>query len=254
MERRTTQFQSKGWHQLAIRTVLGTAVCLVISLCVHYVLLQGDGVDLFRQSMVSAVVLALMIGAPLVFLLGLKLNELSAIRQKYAQAIARDSLTSCLNGPTFSALVNAHGQSKGALLVADADHFKLVNANFGHSSGDQALRTIAETIRASVRNGDLVGRLGGQKFGVFLPGASRKNAEDVGERIRLAVSRIYYEPAGSRWPLTISAGAVLFEDGIEFDELFRAADQTLDKAKSGGRNRIEYERIYSSPSAPSSLH
>jgi diguanylate cyclase (GGDEF)-like protein len=253
MERRAAKLRDRGWNRIATTTLVGTAGCLAVSLLVHYALLSGSGITQRWQTMVSAITLPLIVGAPLFFLLGLKLRELSVLKQKYAQAIAHDSLTSCLNGPTFAALVDAYDQSKGALLVIDADHFKSINAQFGHSRGDEALRAIARAIRASVRNGDLVGRVGGQKFGVFLPGASRENAEEIGERIRVAVSEALFEPVGSKWPLTVSTGAVTFEDQTEFDELFRAADQTLNEAKSGGRNRTAYRKI-DSRSAPSSLH
>ena len=92
-------------------------------------------------------------------------------------------------------------------------------------------------IRASVRSGDLVGRLGGEEFGVFLPGARLDNANDVAERIREVISDTLFEPGGKRCLLTVSVGGVVFEDQLMFDELFEAAEQELLSAKDGGRNR-----------------
>jgi LacI family transcriptional regulator len=74
----------------------------------------------------------------------------------------------------------------------DADHFKLINDTLGHQQGDAALQAIAETIRSSVRSTDLVGRIGGEEFGIFLPGANPQQAAAVAEKIRaIALSMNY---------------------------------------------------------------
>ena len=94
-------------------------------------------------------------------------------------------------------------------------------------------------IRASVRSGDLVGRLGGEEFGVFLPSARKENAEDVAERVRKVIADTLFEPGGKRCLLTVSVGGVVFEDQLIFDELFEAAEQELLSAKRNGeRGRI----------------
>ena len=87
-------------------------------------------------------------------------------------------------------------------------------------------------IRASVRSGDLVGRLGGEEFGVFLPGARKENAEDIAERVRKVIADTLFEPGGKRCLLTVSVGGVVFEDQLIFDELFEAAEQELVSAKT----------------------
>lgn len=253
----------REWRRIVGRSFLGVFGCVAVSLLIYY-LLETVGSEASRLS--HAILVPIIISAPLFVLLSLKMREFSRLRQMYAQRIARDGLTECFNGPTFSAFVDAlvgtpEAESKetgGALLLIDADHLRSVNERFGHGWGDQALRIIAETIRAAVRSGDLVGRLGGQEFGVFLPGANRENAEDVAERIRAAVAEVYFAPAASKWTLTVSVGAVLFENELVFEELYRAADQQLRKAKASGRNRVEYRRLgfcsSGSPAQPSSLH
>ena len=130
-------------------------------------------------------------------------------------------------------------RSAGALLVIDVDHFKRINDSFGHDSGDEALKVIAETIRGAVRAVDLVGRIGGEEFGVFLPGTDPNRTLAVAERIRAAISAAEFSPTGSRVGLSVSVGGATFADQASFSELFRRADQRLYAAKLNGRNRVE---------------
>ncbi len=126
-------------------------------------------------------------------------------------------------------------------LVIDVDHFKEVNARFGRSWGDEALRVISNVIRASVRSGDLVGRLGGEEFGIFscsAHGAERRRS-NVAERVRkVTLSRtLCSSRAANAALLTVSVGGIVFEDQLIFDELIEAAEEQLLSAKTNGRNR-----------------
>lgn len=251
----------QGWYEAAGMAAAGGLVLLLFFLALQYLLRH-----LAVPEWISVVVitgLALILVTALLFYTGLKRRELSLLRQELVQRAMHDGLTECLNGPLFSTLVDAYsglggvegGEVSGALLIVDVDHFRSINERFGHGWGDEALRVIAGAIRACVRSGDLVGRTGGQEFGVFLPGASRENAEDVAERIRAAVASIYFAPNEMTYPLTVSVGAVLFEHEVEFEELFRLADQRLRHAKSTGRNRVEYSRLQAEPpTTPTSLN
>src|SRR5690606_27358019 len=110
-----------------------------------------------------------------------------------------DWLTTCLNRRAFTHLVSDHLEETevGAFLVIDADHFKFINDHFGHDRGDEALQLMADTIMASVREGDIVGRIGGEEFGVFLPDAGPETARQFGERIRRAVADAPFAPEGT---------------------------------------------------------
>lgn len=127
--------------------------------------------------------------------------------------------------------------------MIDADHFKKINDRFGHYEGDVALKVIAQAIRSTVRRTDLVGRLGGEEFGVFLPGASQSGARMVAERIRQNDSRAAFRPASKAWQLSVSVGCAAFERRIGFSVLFRIADERLYEAKSAGRNRVMLTRV-----------
>jgi len=89
-----------------------------------------------------------------------------------------------------------------------------------------------------LRAPDLVGRLGGEEFGVFLPGASPDQAELVAERIRKTVASAELAPAGTPHKLSVSVGGAIFAHSVPFAELFRFADQQLYAAKQNGRNRV----------------
>jgi diguanylate cyclase (GGDEF)-like protein len=226
-------------------TVLGTLGCMVIAVCFNILVFADLGRAAMQRAVISAMTLPIIVGAPLFLLMSLRLRgmALSNVRLKF---IARtDALTACLNRAAFTTKVEAmlakarREDRHGALLVIDADNFKSINDRFGHDRGDEALTLIARSIRAIMRPGDLVGRIGGEEFAVYLPNTDIKSAMIIAERIRRAVSLAIFTPAGLVRPLTVSLGGAVFETAPDFSELFRAADQNLYAAKQSGRNRIE---------------
>jgi diguanylate cyclase (GGDEF)-like protein len=90
-----------------------------------------------------------------------------------------------------------------------------------------------------VREDDIVGRLGGEEFGVFLSGANLEQARVVGERICAAVAAAHFAPNGTPYRLSVSVGGACFESRISFSELFRIADQRLYGVKQSGRDRAD---------------
>lgn len=123
------------------------------------------------------------------------------------------------------------------VLFADLDHFKEFNDTWGHLVGDDALTTVAETIRSELRPGDLFGRFGGEEFCAFLPDVTADEAVRIAERIRCAVSTAPLPRAAS---VTISIGAAVVppaEEPREFVSVLTAADRALFRAKNDGRNR-----------------
>jgi diguanylate cyclase len=126
-----------------------------------------------------------------------------------------------------------------ALAILDVDHFKKINDTYGHAAGDDALRVLTSTIEDSLRDTDLVGRLGGEEFGVMLPGTGLSGALEVAERIRTDVEAIDFHYMGVRIPITISVGVALVGEGETVDTLSAKADEMLYQAKKNGRNRVE---------------
>jgi diguanylate cyclase (GGDEF)-like protein len=130
----------------------------------------------------------------------------------------------------------ADGQTH-LFLVLDADRFKQINDRFGHARGDEALAIIARALKSSIRQYDLIGRLGGEEFGILLPRVEAADAPYVADRLRRAVSSADFRPARDRHDLSVSVGGVVFNDARPFSELFSAADANLYRAKDEGRNR-----------------
>jgi diguanylate cyclase (GGDEF)-like protein len=156
-----------------------------------------------------------------------------------------DALTGVLNRRAILARLRAAfaqarqtGESL-SLLFLDLDHFKQVNDSFGHRAGDQCLRAVIAPIAGELRQGDALGRYGGEEFVILLPGAGATDAEVVAERIRRRVQEMPILVSGTRIGLTLSVGvATLDGDVVVPDDLIERADSALYHSKSSGRNLV----------------
>jgi diguanylate cyclase len=232
----------RSWSSVGRWTFFGTLVCVGISVAFNAAMFGDMGEAALRRSLLSATILPLLVGAPLFFYMGLRLRGLAMTNLRLGLVARTDSLTACLNRGAFTSkvtdLLEKPGRGKGgALLMIDADNFKSINDLFGHNCGDEALTIIARSIRTVLRAGDLVGRMGGEEFGVYLHDVDQNAAEAVAERIRRAVNLALFAPDGQQRPLSVSIGGVVFDGPAGFSDLFRIADQRLYGAKQTGRNR-----------------
>lgn len=126
-----------------------------------------------------------------------------------------------------------------SVLMMDVDHFKTINDTYGHAAGDQVLSTLSRALMQLVRGQDVVGRLGGEEFGVLLPGTDRAGAMEVAERLRQGIAALRIVHAGQRLPLTVSIGVAQYSPGEQtIDHALNCADHGLYSAKNAGRNRI----------------
>lgn len=124
-----------------------------------------------------------------------------------------------------------------SLLMIDADHFKAINDRYGHEAGDAALLSMMQTISRSLREEDIVGRIGGEEFVVILPNADADGAMEVAERVRTAMQGTVIDPDRLPLSLTVSVGITTTDTAEEnLDELIRRADLGLYEAKARGRN------------------
>jgi diguanylate cyclase (GGDEF)-like protein len=166
--------------------------------------------------------------------------ELENRHERLLDTSRRDQLTGLLNRTALSQLLQDPAQlhrlesANYCLVLLDIDHFKQVNDRHGHLLGDRALRTVAEVLNASVREGDIAIRFGGEEFLVALPATDLAHAAEVAHRIRERV-----ESAVLPFPLTISAGVAAGDAALDRPEqVFDRADQALYRAKAMGRNRV----------------
>jgi two-component system cell cycle response regulator len=127
-----------------------------------------------------------------------------------------------------------------AVLMADLDHFKMVNDTHGHTAGDIVLRQAADRLRSVLRDYDFIGRYGGEEFLVVLPGCNVEVAEQIAERARAAIAMDPIDVGHTLVPLTISLGLAWTAHVQEHAAtVFQAADDALYRAKAQGRNRVE---------------
>jgi diguanylate cyclase (GGDEF)-like protein len=126
-----------------------------------------------------------------------------------------------------------------AVVMLDIDHFKRINDTFGHAAGDGVLRAMAQLVERSTRAEDFFARVGGEEFALVLRGLDERNAALFAERVRqLVVSSVFME-GETRVPVTISLGLACHAPGQTTPEdLLRAADENLYRAKRDGRNRV----------------
>nr|WP_255714225.1 GGDEF domain-containing protein [Pelagibacterium xiamenense] len=174
--------------------------------------------------------------------MALRHRQLEIAYERLEAAAARDSLTQCLNHGAFvdevTALLEDPATRGGGLLVIDADHFKSINDRFGHACGDAALKMIAATIRSVIRETDIVGRLGGEEFGIFLPGAGEAATRIVAQDLRLRIRNVTFDTGGEPCRLSISVGGAVCTQATPFGSLFRHADAQLYAVKNAGRDNV----------------
>lgn len=179
-------------------------------------------------------------------LAGLAVTHTEQLRQA-EHALDIDALTHLYNKPFLNRRLNdaiRRAQTeKGSLslLLLDIDHFKNYNDTNGHLAGDEALKAVAQILKRSVREDDLVARYGGEEFVVLYLGATKPLAYRLAQGLRRAVEGHPFAGAAQQplGALTISGGVAAFpDDALSAVELVRAADAALYEAKAAGRNRI----------------
>lgn len=243
----------QSWSSVGRWTLLGTIVCVSVSVAFNVLLFADLGGSALQRSVVSATLLPAILGVPMFLFVGLRLRGLQRSNARLGVVARTDSLTSCLNRGAFTAKANLlmaqrRAGETGALLMIDADNFKAINDLYGHDFGDEALAIIARSIRSVLRTGDLVGRMGGEEFAVYLPDLDYHQTEAIAERIRRAVYLANFTPHNHRHTLSVSIGGAVFEGQARFAELFRIADQRLYQAKKSGRNRAAVVSVAEVPS------
>jgi diguanylate cyclase (GGDEF)-like protein len=176
------------------------------------------------------------------YFLAREIGRRARAEDRLEELATTDALTGLRNRRKFDTAIDhewrrAIRQSRPiALLLIDADHFKIFNDTYGHQPGDHALMAIAGCIQpAANRAGDCAARYGGEEFAVLLPGVSSQDALAVAEKIRLRVEALPARPA----LLTVSIGiaSLMPITTMEAADLVEAADKALYAAKAAGRNQ-----------------
>ena len=164
-------------------------------------------------------------------------NERAEVRlEKVAQT---DTLTGVGNRRWAMSMLPARLPVGSAIAQLDLDHFKHINDRFGHAAGDRVLVATADALRRQLRDSDLLARMGGEEFLVYLPDASASAASAIAQRLCGAVQQIRLSELGEDIPVTVSIGlACVTSAGGTWADWLAAADRALYDAKRAGRNRV----------------
>jgi diguanylate cyclase len=213
---------------------------LVPTLAVHFSIgnLRVLAPDIYYSTMAIAFFIPLFITYPIAcFLLNMiRLMNLSI--QKIDNHIKYDTLTGVLTRAYFLKEVERSHSKGGTFLMIDADHFKPVNDTYGHATGDDVLKEIASSIGNTVRNRGIVGRLGGEEFGVFLENVMQDDAVFIAWEICENMRSRSINTGQKFIQVTLSIGLAVQDPAKCFDTTMREADVCLYQAKRAGRDRV----------------
>ena len=223
------------WKYTAIITAIATfAATGVVGALMA--IIPGMHWSIWMWGVSIALFIPLLIAPPCAYFILSMLRLLHETIEKVDLQIRLDPLTGILNRSHFLDSVRSQ-QSSGILMIADADHFKSINDRYGHAAGDEALRILANTLNQSVAHHGLVGRLGGEEFGIFLPGAGSAKGEEIAARVCNAVRQVKMLVDGHSIGITLSIGGSVHAATTTIGHSLKIADERLYFAKGSGRDQ-----------------
>ncbi|KKO49524.1 hypothetical protein VT06_06760 [Arsukibacterium sp. MJ3] len=195
----------------------------------------------------------LLISITLLALLLLIIYVLNSKRLALNRLATTDFLTHLFNRRYFNETVskqldNRRQQGEYSLIVFDIDLFKQINDQFGHAAGDKVLTAIAQCCKEQIRQQDILARIGGEEFALFLPGCALADAQDIAEQCRRSLEQLAIPFEQQTIKVTASFG-VAASQTADFENLFKQADDALYQAKTGGRNCIRVYNIVNNKNA-----
>lgn len=171
--------------------------------------------------------------------------ELEQLRQE----ASIDGLTGVSNRADFErqmALYVSNAKRYGktiSMLMFDIDNFKGINDKYGHQTGDQILKLIADTVKSNIRSCDLIARYGGEEFAVVLPETSPDMAYELADRLRIKISEAKISKDGLKIGATASFGVAHLKPEMGMEEFIKKADMNLYEAKKNGKNMVVYNEF-----------
>ena len=169
------------------------------------------------------------------------LDELQTLRRQ----VNTDPLTGLFNVRYFREALDAELERTRrtglptSLMMVDLDHFKQLNDNYGHASGDKALQVFTNICTGMLRNVDVFGRWGGEEFVILLPETDAEGAAIMAERLRKLTEEQELECHGQKYNMTVSIGVAQFHDNeVSMEGPIDRADKAVYEAKRAGRNTI----------------
>jgi diguanylate cyclase len=225
-------------YTLAITALSVAAPVLVVGGVMAMVPHMPLGAMLFGVSI--AFFIPLLIAPPISYLGLSMLRLLSDTISKVDQHVKFDPLTGALNRSHFLDNVRAR-QGSGVLMIVDVDHFKNVNDTRGHAAGDEALCILVRALGDALGPKGIIGRMGGEEFGVYLPGADLASGKKTANMLCRTLRQLDMIVGGKPMKMTISIGGTLHPAHFTIGHSLKIADDRLYLAKHEGRDRAVLE-------------
>lgn len=150
----------------------------------------------------------------------------------------RGCLMDCFQNELDRRKARSSVDSTVSCIIVDLDHFKNINDSYGHQVGDEALVAVADILKQVTRERDIVGRYGGEEFMMVLPDTDLNTAHLIAERCRKEIINVQLDIDGHRLSMTASFGVSAANTGCLRNDIIKAADKALYKAKESGRNCV----------------
>lgn len=224
------------WWACAITFIAVAAP--VVTLAVPMAMMPRLPASAFWGTLAIAAVIPLLIAPPISLFALSMLRLLTITIERIDDYVRFDTLTGVLSRAYLLGQIRERLASGGVFLMADADHFKSINDTYGHDIGDEALKKVAAALRTALGSDALIGRLGGEEFGVFLIGADETRGAAAAAAVCSTMREHGAVVADRELRLTISVGCAVHRFGRSLEETMKLADQALYQAKQSGRDRF----------------
>ena len=240
MDRLLKLLRINSSRQILIAGLIITAISVAAPVGTFAVVMSWSGnvpSNVFWGVLGICAIIPLLIAPPIsLFALSI-LRILTQTIDKVDNYVRFDTLTGLLTRAYLLGQIRDRLDAGGSFLMVDADHFKAINDTYGHDIGDEALKKIAEVMRAANSLDALIGRLGGEEFGIFLPGATDAEAAVAATRLCEAMRLHGKTIAGYDLCLTVSIGGAMHLPNQPLEKTMQIADVALYQAKNTGRDR-----------------
>ena len=245
-------FQSQQW-----KTIKGISVLIRSILFIHFIIMMiraalTTGATYYGLESNLQVFITITVGLHVLLCVAtsalLPFIILSKEKGEWEAMANFDELTGVFGRRAFIRTVLKRLKSKSrrpfTLLVIDIDFFKAINDNYGHPEGDKVLKSVAQCLQEQLREGDIVGRIGGEEFGIIISHQQPHHAYAIADRLRESVSALSILSGSESINVTISVG-MSSSNNVEdtWNTLFDRADKELYNAKKGGRNKVSPEFV-----------
>lgn len=193
---------------------------------------------LAETMLMPGAIITTILAAPISYFVGLTLLDVHRLTRQLEHAADHDQLTGTNTRLSFYKQIADCDATDLAVIVADIDHFKLVNDRYGHQAGDNALRSFAATLVQHCRNDDIIARFGGEEFVILLKSVTQDDALKVAARLGQKVREKPLHFQGQIIQLTASFGVAGVDDIEDVDRAIHHADLAVYRAKTTGRDKV----------------